>query len=158
MMGCQSTSEKQELSSAEALINVDKAFCKMAIDSGLEEAFASFADQKAVILRNGEYALEGVVAIGQSYQAFDTLFVYPPRLLWMPVKAEIARSGDLGYTYGNYEFITMDSLQKESKTYGNYVTIWKRQADGSWKYVLDGGVSTPPQKVVVKWWQLIDTI
>jgi len=66
------------------------------------------------------------------------------------VKAEIARSGDLGYTYGNYEFITMDSLQKESKTYGNYVTIWKRQADGSWKYVLDGGVSTPPQKVVVE--------
>jgi hypothetical protein len=40
----------------------------------------------------------------------------------------------------------IDSLSKEEKNYGVYVTVWKKQSDNSWKFVLDGGNDTPPPK------------
>ena len=60
-------------------------------------------------------------------------------LTWEPTRAEIAASGDLGYTFGNYKIRTGD----EVRSHGVYVTVWKKQPDGSWKYVLDGGNGTP---------------
>ncbi len=36
-----------------------------------------------------------------------------------------------------------DKKGEITTTYGNYVTVWKRQPDGKWKYVLDGGNTTP---------------
>ena len=54
---------------------------------------------------------------------------------WQPLRAEVAVSGDLGYTWG----VAESAPVKEGpfKPYGIYVTIWKRQADGKWKFVYD---------------------
>lgn len=60
-------------------------------------------------------------------------------LEWYPVKVEVSKSADLGYTFGNWIFTNV----KGEKEYGNYMTVWKKQKDGSWKYVIDGGNSTP---------------
>jgi ketosteroid isomerase-like protein len=57
-------------------------------------------------------------------------------ITWQPFKAEA--SGDLGYTIGNWKYQTKDTIM-----YGNYCTIWKRQQDGNWKFVFDGGNNTP---------------
>jgi hypothetical protein len=40
----------------------------------------------------------------------------------------------LGYTYGNYQ-LKMDTLIEK----GTYVSIWKKDENGHWKYVLDSG-------------------
>jgi ketosteroid isomerase-like protein len=48
------------------------------------------------------------------------------------MKAEIARSGDLGYSYGIYELILPDTTLR-----GTYVNIWKKQNNGEWKFVLN---------------------
>ncbi|MEI7727400.1 MAG: hypothetical protein WCK09_19985, partial [Bacteroidota bacterium] len=61
-------------------------------------------------------------------------------LKWVPVKAEISQSNDLGYTFGNWELYLKS---KDTTMYGNYVSIWEKQEDGSWKYVLDAGSNTP---------------
>jgi ketosteroid isomerase-like protein len=53
-----------------------------------------------------------------------------------PVAAEIAKSGDLGCTVGE---ATIRSLNQYSK----YLTIWKRQSSGGWKFVADGGNLRP---------------
>ena len=45
--------------------------------------------------------------------------------------AGIARSGDLGFTSGPVEV--------GGKRQGFYFTVWKKQADGAWKWVYDGG-------------------
>lgn len=64
------------------------------------------------------------------------------KLQWYPVKAEVAESGHTGYTTGNWKITTPDST-----VHGCYVSIWKRQKDGTWKYVLDGGSACPdPEK------------
>jgi len=58
-------------------------------------------------------------------------------LRWEPMYARAAESGELGYTYGTWELkINADS---SNISRGTYVTIWKRQPNGEWKYVLDSG-------------------
>jgi ketosteroid isomerase-like protein len=67
-------------------------------------------------------------------------------LTWTPVKAEMAASGDLGYTYGNYVYTAKNKEGKLITTYGKYTSIWKKQKDGQWKVVVDMGNSSPEPK------------
>jgi ketosteroid isomerase-like protein len=53
-------------------------------------------------------------------------------LQWMATKADVSTSGDLGYTAGTYEAMAGGMTEK-----GKYVTVWKKQADGSWKVTDD---------------------
>jgi ketosteroid isomerase-like protein len=64
-------------------------------------------------------------------------------LTWSPVKAEMAASGDLGYTYGKYVYTAKDKNGKPVVNYGKYTSIWKKQKDGQWKVVLDMGNDSP---------------
>jgi len=64
-------------------------------------------------------------------------------LTWTPVKADMAASGDLGYTYGNYIFKSKNKDGQIVSHYGKYMSVWKKQKDGSWKVVVDMGNSSP---------------
>ncbi len=57
-------------------------------------------------------------------------------MTWKPKGANVAASGDLGYTYGVYEIHTS---AQDTVLYGTYVSIWKKQQNGKWKFVLDSG-------------------
>ena len=59
------------------------------------------------------------------------------KITWHPNKAEVARSGELGYTSGTYEMSFKDASGKTSSDKGKYVMVWKKQADGAWKVLLD---------------------
>ena len=52
----------------------------------------------------------------------------------MPLDASVSDSKDLGYTYGVWQLTSLDSMRQ-----GTYVTIWKKNQNGVWKYVLDAG-------------------
>jgi ketosteroid isomerase-like protein len=54
-----------------------------------------------------------------------------PKLEWWPLWAGISRDGNFGFTTGPY---AVDGARK-----GHYFTVWKRQADGGWKWIFDGG-------------------
>ncbi len=56
---------------------------------------------------------------------------------WQATKVEVARSGDLAYVSGNYEFKETDAGGKPITDKGKYLEIWKKQTDGSWKCVAD---------------------
>jgi len=68
------------------------------------------------------------------------------QLLWQPVGADISRSGDLGYTWGTYEFRPPDANGNPVTQHGKYVTVWKKQGGGSWKFVVDIGNTNAAQK------------
>jgi ketosteroid isomerase-like protein len=68
------------------------------------------------------------------------------RLTWSPVHVDVSESGDLGYTFGNYEFRSVGKDGKPAIEHGKYTTIWKKQKDGHWKVVLDMGNSSPEPK------------
>jgi ketosteroid isomerase-like protein len=51
---------------------------------------------------------------------------------------DVAKSGDLGYSQGAYTMTFTDPKTKKVLTErGKYVTVFKKQADGSWKAVAD---------------------
>jgi len=56
---------------------------------------------------------------------------------WKASKVEVARSGDLAYVSGSYEFNEKDDSGKPITDKGKYLEVWKKQADGSWKCVAD---------------------
>ncbi len=56
---------------------------------------------------------------------------------WKATKVEVARSGDLAYVSGNYEFNETDPAGNPITDKGKYLEVWRKQADGSWKCVAD---------------------
>ncbi|MFQ5927047.1 MAG: YybH family protein [Terriglobia bacterium] len=56
---------------------------------------------------------------------------------WQPTQVEVSRAGDLGYTLGTYELTLNDAEGNPVTERGKYVTVWKKQGDGSWKVVAD---------------------
>jgi len=120
-------------STPEDLIQQDMEFSNLSREKGMKFAFLQYAADTAVLLQKNAMPMVGKKAISAAFEAFSDDGII---LSWDPLDAAISKSGDLGYTYGLYTtFVKADS----SIFRGKYVTIWKKQADGSWKYVLDGG-------------------
>ena len=80
----------------------------------------------------GTQMTQGRQAIGAGFDGFPAGAV----LEWWPVAAEIAPSGDLGCTVGEARIPSLNH-------YSKYLTIWRRQPDGTWKFVADGGNVRP---------------
>jgi ketosteroid isomerase-like protein len=56
---------------------------------------------------------------------------------WQATSAEVASSGDLGYTTGAYDFQGQMPDGTPMTDRGKYATVWEKQADGTWKVVVD---------------------
>ncbi len=114
------------------MMDADKAFSKLSEDEGMKSAFMEYIDSNGVLLRPNQLPIVGANAIDYLSMQLDTEYT----LVWEPKGVGIAQSGDLGYTYGVYKMQpkTIDSIM-----YGTYVSIWKKQNDGSWRFVLNSG-------------------
>ena len=98
----------------------------------MKAAFMEYIDSNGVMLRPGYTPLVGAGAIDYLLQSNDTGFT----LSWKPQTAFVSASADMGYTYGIFALAPSKS---DSITFGTYVSIWKKQKDGKWKFVLDSG-------------------
>lgn len=117
------------------LVETDLSFSEMSEAKGMKAAFLAFADKDVIKLQNQSFPIWGIDEMMLSFDDFDdTGFT----LTWQPLKAEIAASGDLGYTIGNWKMVSSNGVK-----YGNYVSVWKKQGNGEWKYVVDTGTETP---------------
>jgi len=126
----------------ETLKHLEAEFMQAAADKGSKGYMSYYADD-AVELPNGAPAIEGKVNIAKGMGFLDEPNI---RLTWTPAGGDIARSADLGYTYGTYEFHSKDKNGKPHVEHGKYTSIWKLQKDGSWKVVLDMGNASPDPK------------
>jgi uncharacterized protein (TIGR02246 family) len=75
---------------------------------------------------------------------FETMMKEKPELSWTPVKVEVARSGDLAYSWGKGKVSMKDKKGKVTETTDKYVSVWKKQADGGWKIAVDTMIPDPP--------------
>jgi len=122
-----------------SLLKTDRDFSEMSVKEGMFKAFLFFMAEDGVILRDNSFPSKGKEDLRKRFEGrSDTSFV----LSWEPVYEEIAESGDLGYTYGIHS-----NLDKATGkiTKGTYITIWKKQPDNSWKFVLDAGTQGLPE-------------
>jgi ketosteroid isomerase-like protein len=109
-----------------ALMELDRQFLKAAQANGLVKATMSFFNDDARLHRNGVFPVIGKSSI-RAYFSEKNLTA-----TWEPMYSDMATLGDLGYTYGSYEVKEKEAVEK-----GYYVRVWKRQAGGEWKVVLD---------------------
>ena len=118
----------------------------------LEAEFAADVAQRGHAAFVSHFAEEGVEVVdGGGFDNIAAIRKQPPwpegtSLTWTPVKADMAASGDLGYTYGNYVYTAKNKEGKPVANYGKYTSIWKKQKDGQWKVVVDMGNSSPDPK------------
>src|SRR6185437_4057392 len=101
--------------------------------------FAAWFADDGVTLGNGAAPLIGKVAIAKSANWSPSTY----QLTWTPTDAMMGPSGDMGYTWGHYEGRSKDSHGNPVLTSGRYMTIWRREKDGTWKVVLDAGANEP---------------
>ncbi len=114
------------------MLAADRAFSKMSEEKGMKNAFLEYIDSNGVLLRPDQLPIVGADAIDYLIQQNDSAYT----IKWEPRNGTVARSGELGYTYGIY---ALKPNIKDTIIYGTYVSIWKKQANGDWKYVLDSG-------------------
>ena len=118
----------------EELLRVDRAFSARASEKGVDVAFAEYAAEDATMLPMNGAPLIGKQAIMESFA--DSPKDVHVTLRWEPKAADV--SADLGYTWGTFVSVVEKGGEKTEKT-GKYVSVWKRQAQGAWKWVIDIG-------------------
>jgi len=123
----------------ELLFQLEAAFAADAAQHG-HDAFLHYFAEDGVELDDGG----GIVSKEEMRR--QPAWPEGTSLTWTPVRGDMAASGDLGYTYGNYVFKHKDKSGKLVTDYGKYTSIWKKQKDGSWKVVVDMGNSSPAPK------------
>lgn len=116
--------------SSDLLTQTDREFSALSLKKGMNYAFMEYIDDDGVMLRNNNMPIVGKRAVSKLFQNDDSGF----SLTWEPHQAVVAESGELGYTYGIYTLSTEGGVQK-----GTYVSIWQKDHEGNWKFVLDSG-------------------
>ena len=117
-------------SERDALMAVDKAWSKSIDDT---DAFLSFIADGAYFMPFGAPLARGD-AIRTTWEGLVSMPGFG--LEWQATSAEVAASGDMGYTIGTFE-LTAEHDGTVMLTEGKYVTVWQKQADGSWKVQID---------------------
>ncbi|HRH57950.1 MAG TPA: hypothetical protein PLS10_09870 [Chitinophagales bacterium] len=121
---------------AEKLKQTELAFSKLCGEKGMKISFLAYAD-KNVIKAEGDnqFPVIGIDSLAASFSDERENF----KLEWYPTKVEVSKSKDLGFTFGNWILTKTNG----DKKYGIYYTVWKKQKDNTWKFIFDGGNSTP---------------
>ena len=124
---------------SDLLFDLEADFAKAVAEHG-HAAFVSYFAEDGVELDDG-----GGIA-SRDEIAKQPAWPEGTSLSWTPVRGDMAASGDLGYTYGNYVFKSKNKDGKIVSSYGKYMSVWKKQKDGSWKVAVDMGNSSPEPK------------
>src|SRR5580765_1873095 len=125
--------EPSPAEAARAMVESERKFYQTGQEKGIRAAFLAFLADDAIVFRPGP--VNGKEAWGKRPETgLD--------LVWEPTFAAIARSADFGYTTGPAKW----RASKEAENFpgqGQFVSIWKKQKDSSWKVALDCGSENP---------------
>lgn len=133
LSACLKKAEKKNNADIKAeMIAAEISFSTLSQEKGTRNALMQYIDSNGVLLRPNTLPLVGADAVDFISQGNDTSYT----MTWQPKGGSIAASGELGYTYGLY---SVTPKNKDTVIYGTYVNIWKKQADGTWKLLLDSG-------------------
>jgi ketosteroid isomerase-like protein len=129
------TPQRQPTDAArDSLAASELAFAKHSVDQGMRAAFIEyFADDGVNFAPDPGNTRARFRARPDAIEPFV--------LDWHPAIAAVARAGDLGFTTGPYT-ITARAPAVREPAQGMFFSVWRRQPDGSWRVIVDGGVPT----------------
>ncbi|MBV9958542.1 MAG: nuclear transport factor 2 family protein [Acidobacteria bacterium] len=125
----------------QAVVETERAFAQTAMEKGIRDSFLAFIADDGILFRptatNGKQFLEKQKS-------------RPGLLTWQPAFADISGAGDMGMTTGPWQFREKGPEDKPV-AYGTFMTVWRKQADGTWKFAIDFGISYDQPNEVANW-------
>lgn len=116
-----------------SLVQAEKNFAQMSVEKSIRDAFLANLAEEGIVFDPGPV---------NGKQLYQKRPASNAQLTWQPIFADVARAGDLGYTTGPWEY-KKNKADEKPVAYGQFLSVWKKQSDGTWKVVLDGGIDTP---------------
>lgn len=116
---------------AAPVIAAERAFAARGSEVPPRQAFLDWAAPDGVLV-DSERGAENAIQVVTTWPVRDN----PGFIKWWPLYAGISRSGDFGFTTGAATY-------GGDKGYSNFFTVWKRQPDGKWKWLIDMGAGAP---------------
>jgi len=128
--------DSARLPDLQSVIESERSFARAAIDHGIRDSFLQFFADDSIIFApaptNGK----------AFYAKYDDK---GRQLIWQPIFAAISNSGELGVTTGPWH-LQKSKAEETPIAFGQFVSIWKKQPDNSWKVIVDVGVDHPQPK------------
>ncbi len=130
-------------SALKAVVEAERSFAKTSVEKGIRDSFIEFFAEDGINFQPHPTKTREAFSKRPANRS-------PVILNWHPITADVSRAGDLGYTTGPYTLT--DTQSNKPVQQGYYFSLWKKQADGSWKVVLDCGIETnkPATETVFK--------
>lgn len=136
LAACGQQPAKTDTSAIERQIQANEARWNKAYGERDGKALAAMYADDAALANPGEHLIRGKDAIGKATAAFAS----DPALkvAFSANRIQVAQSGDLAYTRGNYTMTMTNPGTRKPETHtGYYLTVWQKQSDGNWKAVED---------------------
>ncbi len=133
-----SQSKVDKKAEGEKVRQLSREWSQAAYAGDIEKTVGYWADN-AVVMSAGQPVLNGKQAIRQMVEESYKMPGF--RISWQPQSVEVSESGDMAYLIGNSQISFADSTGNPITIHNKAVEIWRKQADGSWKNVVD--ISTP---------------
>ena len=115
------------------VVTAELAFAQHALDHSVRQAFIQYADSQGVVFPGGKCR--------NALKTFTAMPELPISLLWHPAFSLMAKSGELGFTTGPYTSQAHAPIPDTSITAGHYSTIWYKNKEGHWKFLIDIGIN-----------------
>ena len=123
--------KKQE---GEKLMQLSRDWSDIVKTGDLEKILEGWADDAVMMVPGmsplrGKEAIKGYVKAGLEIPGFS--------VKWEPLEVFVSDNGDMAYMIERNEMIVNDSIGNPIVTYNKTVTVWRKDADGNWKNVID---------------------
>ncbi len=126
---------------AAPLLQADREFNAATSARGLDGWMEYMTDETVVQREKAYVGREAIrAAMAPDWSSPDF------KLTWKPDSGQLFDSGAMGFTTGTWELRTKDAKGNQVGLRGQYLTVWKKQKDGSWKVLWDGGTASGPLK------------
>src|SRR5215204_3744549 len=138
-------------SALKEMVETEQAFSKTAEVKNARQAFMEFIADDGLLFRPG-------AVNGKKWMSEHPVLPWDkkPLLAWQTAFAGMAEAGDLDFTTGPWQ-TKADINGAKPGAYGHFVTLWKRQRDDSWKFVIDLGISHPQSGGPLSIWKVDGT-
>jgi len=118
----------------EKLMQISRDWSRSAATDSIEKTLSYWADD-AVVMSPGQPPINGKNSIREMVEGTSKIPGF--KISWEPLSVFVSKSGDMAYMIEQNQITVNDSLGKPLTEFNKSVTIWRKEADGSWKNVVD---------------------
>jgi len=135
-----SFAQKPPLAQVNDVVKAEDSFDKLVAHKGIKAAFLEVADPEGIVFKPQPVNI---------IDFYNNIEKQPGSLTWVPKFARISADGDLAFTAGPYVY--QNGKDDSDKVYGDYVSIWRADADNKFKLLMDLGIQHPePEQEAVE--------